>query len=69
MFDPDRVADGGVCNGFGDPVVVVSRSPTVAVGSRCCEEGGSREVVGVVVEESRLNSAFKSGVDIMIRIQ
>ena len=57
MLDPDRVADGGACNGLGDPVIVVFRSPTVAVGSRCCGEGGNGEVAGVELDESRLNSA------------
>ena len=57
MLEPDMVADGGACNGLGDPVNVVFKSPAVAVGSRCCEEGGGGEVAGVAVDESRLNSA------------
>jgi hypothetical protein len=51
------VADGGACNGLEDPAIVVFRSPTVAVGSRCCGEGGNGEVAGVELDESRLNSA------------
>ena len=57
MLEPDRVAGGGSGNGLGDPVIVVFKSPAVAVGSRYCEEGGGGEVAGVAVDESRLNSA------------
>jgi hypothetical protein len=57
MLEPDRVADGGACDGLGDPVIVGFKSPAVAVGSGCCEEGGVGEVAGVAVDESRLNSA------------